>query len=145
MSPIQADGRGGGASCCGVAEGSRGSNMGREQGSPPCPQGIQIPTKDEWRAEEEGRQGTSCHSFHCVHLPPAPHPPSHRQPLGSVWLIREGGGGSRSRHSAVWLGPLGPARPGTRSKGLAGQLPRPPLPLSRRHRHPPSRNPFLRG
>lgn len=71
-----------------------------------------------------------------AHFPPPlpsipPLPESLSQPLGSVWLIEEEEEeAAESRHGAVCLGPFGPARPGTRSKGLAAELPRPSLPLS---------------
>lgn len=55
---------------------------------------------------------------------------SRSRPLGPVWLIKEEEEAAESRHAAVCLGPFGPAGPGTRSKGLAVELPRPSLPLS---------------
>lgn len=89
--------------------------------------------------------GTPCQSLHCVHLPTSLPPRrlfllppllSLRQPLGSVWLIKEE---EESRHDAVCLGPFAPARPGTRSKGLSVELPLPSLPLSApASPHPPA-------
>lgn len=108
-----------------------------------------------------GGQGSPCQYLHCVHLPtpsalsrsPPPFLPL-RQPLGSVWLIKEEEeeevAAAGSRHNAVCLGPSAPARPGTRSKGLDVELPSFPPPLCspaphKQHHHTPQQETFYCG
>lgn len=130
----------------GGAEGGDRGQTGERTGQQPAHREFRSLPRDQWRAEEEGGLGYSVSvSSLCslAHFPPplaaySSSPPllCLRQPLGSVWLIKEEEG---SRHDAVCLGPFAPARPGTRSKGPSVELPLPSLPLSApASPHPPA-------